>query len=352
MGQGVGGLSKPAGGANEPTLHPFHGGYCELLSGEPPWETRRDRHDETVLLAFAGQGTLWVNGAETPLCKGMMALIHPQEEYRLLPPATEDFRVMRLLVPANGFRQAVAFLGKGLEGALVAQDGGDRRLSLNEAHLAATLQAMQALKRFPKENAEAYLTQLRLTVTQVLARFFEHAQRQKHGDIPAWLASLAREMRKKEHYASGLPAMRAITGYTPEYLCRAFRKHMNTSPTKFLNAIRIEEAALRLVYTGEDIPGIAAEIGYDNLSHFYHLFKQRYGVAPLQYRRQHANPSAAAEEGQGGQAANPPAAAEVGQGATPLAGSGVEPQSPVSQPIAQVSEQPRSGYDANGVGKP
>lgn len=279
-------MGKTTGTPAGQAVHAFCGGYCTVISSQAQLEKQRIRQDYAVLLTLGGNATYWANGVEMPLAKGVLVLVRPRDERRLLPPVSHDFQMMRMQVPNAVFTQAVAFLGKGFEGALDVPQGSIRCLTLGEAAFTATLHALSALKRFPKADAEAYLTQMRLTVMQVLWHFFGQAQQAKRDDLPPWLADLAREMRKKHHYIRGLPAMYEITGYTPEHLCRAFRRHLQTSPTRFLNAIRIEEAALRLVYTADDVAQIAAETGYDNLSHFYHQFKQRYGVAPLKYRRQ------------------------------------------------------------------
>ena len=44
----------------------------------------------------------------------------------------------------------------------------------------------------------------------------------------------------------------------------------------------------------------------------------------------------------------PPAAAEKGQGVCPLRGLGWNPKAPCRNTTPRVSEQPRSGYEANG----
>lgn len=58
------------------------------------------------------------------------------------------------------------------------------------------------------------------------------------------------------------------------YLCRVFKKHLNKTPTEFINDIRIANAKLALEYTNRSILQICEEVGFDNTSHFYHLFKK------------------------------------------------------------------------------
>ena len=68
------------------------------------------------------------------------------------------------------------------------------------------------------------------------------------------------------------------------YLCRIFKKHLNKTPTEFINDIRIANAKLALEYTNRSILQICEEVGFDNTSHFYHLFKKDTGLSPKAFR--------------------------------------------------------------------
>ncbi|MBD3319934.1 MAG: helix-turn-helix domain-containing protein, partial [Chitinivibrionales bacterium] len=53
---------------------------------------------------------------------------------------------------------------------------------------------------------------------------------------------------------------------------------------RYLNNLRLEAAALRLVETTEDIQQIARSSGFGSLQHFSNAFKGHYGMAPTKYR--------------------------------------------------------------------
>lgn len=91
-------------------------------------------------------------------------------------------------------------------------------------------------------------------------------------------------MQKQQNYQEGLNALYRISQKSPEYLCRVFKKHLNKTPTEFINDIRIANAKLALEYTNRSILQICEEVGFDNTSHFYHLFKKDTGVSPKAFR--------------------------------------------------------------------
>ncbi|HWB53162.1 MAG TPA: helix-turn-helix transcriptional regulator [Tepidisphaeraceae bacterium] len=74
------------------------------------------------------------------------------------------------------------------------------------------------------------------------------------------------------------------TGCTPEHLARTVRRCLGRTPTEVLNDAKLARAAARLAGTSDEILDIALDSGFGNLSHFYKLFRDRYGTTPRRYR--------------------------------------------------------------------
>ena len=72
-----------------------------------------------------------------------------------------------------------------------------------------------------------------------------------------------------------------ISKLMKEYTGLTFKQHL-------LN-VKLERAADFLTHTGMTVYDIAEKIGYENLTHFYKLFKKKYQMTPLQYRNSHRN---------------------------------------------------------------
>lgn len=102
--------------------------------------------------------------------------------------------------------------------------------------------------------------------------------------VPEWLDQLCELMRREENFVPGLKRMQQLSGYTPEYLCKAFRKYLNVTPTEFINSLRINFAARLLSDTDEPIGEIAYRMNFQSLSRFYHLFRKTYHMSPAKYR--------------------------------------------------------------------
>lgn len=95
-------------------------------------------------------------------------------------------------------------------------------------------------------------------------------------------------MKKKNNFTRGLPALLELSGLSHEYLCRALKKHLHTTPTEFINVLRLNYASNLLLHSDMEIVDICMESGFSNLSHFYHLFKHKFHTTPAEYRRKHS----------------------------------------------------------------
>ncbi len=72
---------------------------------------------------------------------------------------------------------------------------------------------------------------------------------------------------------------------------REFQTLFQTSPGKWLLAKRLDYASALLRSTQRNITGIAFDSGFEDVSHFSRVFKERFDVSPMTYRGQ-ATPAA------------------------------------------------------------
>lgn len=72
---------------------------------------------------------------------------------------------------------------------------------------------------------------------------------------------------------------------SPNYFCKFFKKNFGCTYTSYLNGLRLEKACNMLTDTSLQVMEISLLCGFDNLSYFNRLFKQKKGVTPSEYRR-------------------------------------------------------------------
>ncbi|WP_231584394.1 helix-turn-helix transcriptional regulator [Paenibacillus dauci] len=78
----------------------------------------------------------------------------------------------------------------------------------------------------------------------------------------------------------------AAVNVHPGYLHRIFKKHMQITPTAYLNDLRMDKAMMLLSQTDIPIPEIADYVGIASRQYFHLLFKKHTGSTPADYRNQ------------------------------------------------------------------
>lgn len=72
--------------------------------------------------------------------------------------------------------------------------------------------------------------------------------------------------------------------FHPSYLSKIIKHHTGLTFTNILQHTRLNKAALMLKNADCSITDVAHQVGYNNISYFYKLFQNKYGVTPAAYR--------------------------------------------------------------------
>ncbi|WP_234124497.1 AraC family transcriptional regulator [Clostridium hydrogenum] len=90
----------------------------------------------------------------------------------------------------------------------------------------------------------------------------------------------------KNNYTQPLPIEQIADkfGFSPQYLCRYFKKHMGTTILKYINNVRLINAHRELMNTNKSIITISLENGFANEKSFINVFKSVYNRTPFEYR--------------------------------------------------------------------
>jgi AraC family cel operon transcriptional repressor len=102
---------------------------------------------------------------------------------------------------------------------------------------------------------------------------------------PAWLDEVLSEMQRLENLQGGFAKLLSLSPCSKNHLCRLMKSTMNLTPTQYINEQRLNYSVFLLSQTTKDILTISEMVGFNNLSHFYHLFKQRFSCSPAQFRK-------------------------------------------------------------------
>lgn len=106
--------------------------------------------------------------------------------------------------------------------------------------------------------------------------------------MPDWLAEAIRAWSDDPvARCDGVSGIARLAFRSREHVSRAIKQATGSRAVDLVNTLRIEHAAAMLRMSDRSIAHVAAESGLPNLSHFYEVFKRRYGATPRQYRLSH-----------------------------------------------------------------
>ncbi len=83
-----------------------------------------------------------------------------------------------------------------------------------------------------------------------------------------------------------LSFLSAHFGYSPSYVARLFRRHLDTTVSAYVNDLRLGRAYRLLMDTDLRVGEIAESCGFGDIYYFSRLVRRQYGKSPLALRRE------------------------------------------------------------------
>jgi len=231
----------------------------------------------------AGRGTHRINDESVPLQPGSLILIQPGDCHGITSNAREGIKLTNIAFP----RETLAdFSARYFSRRALWRSGKNPLHRQTEPGQLRRLNSWaDDLSQAPRERL--YLDRFLLNVITELI----HAHSDTlPNDAPDWLLTACHAIQKRENFSGGVERFLQLCGRSREHAARTVRQHLGSTPTDYVNAIRIAYAQRQLEMGDQGILDIALDCGLENLSHFYALFRAQTGQTPRAYRLAHHRP--------------------------------------------------------------
>ena len=232
-------------------------------------------------LIVEGTQELDINDYSLTLGPGAMVLIRPND----LPTRRyiENGYHINIAFSSSIAHSLFEYLGSGYPSEqLLRPEIPPPYVSLNKTERDRIEKRMKELYAVSLTDTELQRTKLRTLILDIFVHYFSRCIKQEQvGEF--WFDHLIHEMEKPSNLSEGLPALLRISQKSHEYLCRVFKQYLNLTPTQYVNDLRLNYAANYLIHSDIPILDVCMTAGFDNLSHFYHLFKLKYKMTPKQF---------------------------------------------------------------------
>lgn len=228
-----------------------------------------------IFVVLSGKISHSIHDKTETLTAGNAALIYPQDEHLVMPEG--ECLLLNLACSGELMNKTADFM------KLELPDIPRRHLFLPEETAYLLGESKRVASTQDSKVRELLLQSLLVTC---LSRFIEEPVLQETS-CPEWFSLLLARLSLPEVFTKGTREICALSGYTPEYVSRCFRKYLATTLTEYTQERRIRYACGLLSSTDLPIVDICYECGFANLSHFYHCFQKINGISPKRYRDHH-----------------------------------------------------------------
>lgn len=147
-------------------------------------------------------------------------------------------------------------------------------------------EAVRRLDLLCREKSFAYQLGVKGALFQMLQGIF---QEWRPGGRPEKSREKMKELLDfvENHYGEKISVEDAagICCYSSSHFMKYFKQYMGVSFVEYLNGYRLFQAAMQLLSAETSVTAVAQSCGFDNLSYFNRLFRQKYGCTPGEYRR-------------------------------------------------------------------
>ena len=247
-------------------------------------------HDYVEMVYMCrGQTVHRVNGREIVLREGELLLLGQHARQSIAPASREDIAVNFIVRPAF-FSATLPYLGEEetpLRRFIVGCLTGENETGCLHFQVSGVLPIQNLI-----ENMLYTLTEdtpnkrgiLQMTMGLLFAQLLNHSQSlQFASQDQNAVVSVLRYV--EEHYRDGsLGQIAESLHYELSSLSRLIRQKTGRNYTELVQEKRLSQAAWLLRNTERNVDEIARAVGYENMTYFHRLFRDRYGQSPRAYR--------------------------------------------------------------------
>lgn len=229
-----------------------------------------------------GSGTHIFNKKNLTADVGSAGLLIPKDVHGFTYDGKNNFHHIDILMDTDYFKEACSFFYDELYDDILAEKF--QRIFTLTFEQIATLNKFVPYMFLPPDNL-AHVMAAKSLITSIIHFLIENYLQKTKDDSPAWLISLLSKFNASENFTTPLPELTQEFAYNADYMRRIFKKNLGMTMTDYFNRKKMDYALHLLQTTDLSVEKICEAIGFNNISHFYHLFKKTFNKTPNEIRK-------------------------------------------------------------------
>ena len=263
--------------------------FEEIMPQNTPVYLRNSKNETTPLhrhtyveffYTLEGVGTHIFNGKRESVRFGDACILNPNDVHGFEPIEGFDTRHMDICIEINYFKSVCDYFSPSVAPVFLGGNGITFKLS------AEKIQKIEGYipLLFLSPNEEKYKMSAKLLTSMFVELIIEHNAKSKP-PMPQWLFHLLGDFNTRSNFQTDISDITKNYSYNANYMRRIFKEYTGVTMTDYFNRQKMDYAYTLLTSTELSVEQICEIVGFNNISYFYHLFKDVYSKTPNQIRK-------------------------------------------------------------------
>lgn len=236
----------------------------------------RHQHYE-IIFVLSGSILHWINGIEHVHSEGDCIILSPSASHEVKP--TQKSTVLRHVMISPKFFQDTLRLIKE-ENLFDQQD-----LSVIPFSKPELIETEAVIRKFSSESSFSKKRCIGAEIILKVASKMISKEKSVSTFLPPLIRKICELLYKDEFVKGGIKLLLAELKYSHSYVCHIFKKHMGITLSDYIKNVRVDHIAYYLKTTEYSLKEICDLVGIDSLSYANKVFKEKYKMTPMAYRK-------------------------------------------------------------------
>lgn len=215
------------------------------------------------------------------LSEGMGCLVHPWDKHKFVANA-HNYQQLNLAITDEHFQKLLTFISPTFYESLL-KFNHPIIYEIDRPMLDELMKSVHILQTITDGETDKFIGLSSLIWFSIIKILYENQLYSNQG-YPVWLNDFIAKISTAENISKSVAELSSLTYFSYSHLSRLFKQYTGERLVDYHTNLKINHGAMLLRTTDMNVLGISSKIGYDSLSHFIRIFKNRFHMTPKQYR--------------------------------------------------------------------
>ncbi|MEO0597224.1 MAG: AraC family ligand binding domain-containing protein, partial [Chloroflexota bacterium] len=216
-----------------------HYGYFSLVEHI---STQAHTHEfYEIFLVIRGEINHHINQTTETLSSGTLVFIRPDDVHYFSQWHDDNCELLNIAFLKQTFDAICIFLDDACKVLLEPERPPHRILRADDRQ--RTVQQWKQWGQLLYRDEHRARVRLRALLATLLTEYFLTPFENINAYVPDWLQVVCAAMRERKNTIEGRDALLRLANRSPEYIGRCFKDYMSTTPSQFINGLRIDYAS-------------------------------------------------------------------------------------------------------------